>query len=216
VSFAGSVSAWIGQLKAGEESALGKLHERYWPALVEMARKQLKGAPGRAADEEDVAQEAFWGFYQSLKAGRLPRLGNRHDLLALLTHIVACKAFNQIKHEIGRQKRGGGQVRDEAALECLVGSVTHPSALGSCEGRERTPFEQAVLNDSYREYVDGLPDNLRGFAELYLAGYTNKETAAQMGCSLRSAERKIALVLEKWRALAADSVYRDLPGAGNP
>ena len=36
-----------------------------------------------------------------------PRLANRQDLWALLTTITACKAVNQIQHEIGVHKRGG-------------------------------------------------------------------------------------------------------------
>lgn len=208
----GSVTEWIGQLHAGEEAALRKLHQRYWPALVALARQRLKGVPGRAADEEDVAQEAFWSFYRSFKAGRLPRLVNRHDLLALLTHIIACQAVNQIKHEIGRQKRGGGRVRGEEALEVLVSSGEQ--GLSGAAGP--TPLDQAIVHDLYCHYVSGLPDHLRDFAELYLAGCTHRETAERLACSLRSVERKIALILEKWRTMAAASVLRDGPGATTP
>src|SRR6266851_148097 len=103
----GSVTTWIGQLQAGEEIALARLHDRYWPYLVAMARKKLHGLPSKAADEEDIAQEALWSFYRRLKAGHAFHLDSRHDLLALLTHIIACKAVNQIERE-STKKRGGG------------------------------------------------------------------------------------------------------------
>jgi RNA polymerase sigma factor (sigma-70 family) len=194
MSSSGSVSVWIGRLKAGEEAVLALLHQRYGPLLVALARKRLEGAPRRAADEEDVAQEAFWSFYQSLKAGQVPRLANRQDLLALLTHIVACKAVNQVKHETAVQKRGAGRVMVGSGLGVLA------------EDPEPTPLEHALLNDCYRRYLDGLPEKLRPAAELYLAGCTHREIAERLGCVERTVERKLALVLTRWQALAQDSV----------
>ena len=120
MSSGGSVTTWLGQLQAGEVAGLAKLHARYWPHLVALARKRLQDVPGRAADEEDVAQEALWSFVRRVRAGRKFRLTSRHDLLALLTHIVACKAVNQIEHELGVQKRGGGRVDGSSALDALL------------------------------------------------------------------------------------------------
>ena len=194
MSSVGSVSVWISQLQAGDETALGRLHARYWPALVALARKKLRGAPGRAADEEDVAQAALWSLYRGLKAGRLPRLATRDDLLALLSHIIACKAVNQIQHEVGTQKRSAGRTEGDAALQTLAAAA------------EPTPLEQALLNDCYTHFVGGLPEKLREVAELYLAGCTHKEIAAQLGCVERTVERKLALILKKWQDMAAASV----------
>ena len=216
VSSVGSVTNWIVQLKHGDEAALAKLHARYWPVLVALARKRLRGVPGRAADEEDVAQEAFWSFYRSLQAGRVPRLNDRHDLLALLTHIIACKAVNQIKHEFGVQKRGGAKQPDQSDLELLVAFGEHHGEDASIADSLQTPLEQAILNDCYQHYLTILPDRLRDFAELYLAGFTNTENAVRLRCSERTVERKIALILKKWRAKAAESVGEDLgPPAGS-
>jgi RNA polymerase sigma factor (sigma-70 family) len=208
VATGGSVTTWIGQLETGEEVALAKLHARYWPALVQLARKRLKGIPGRAADEEDVAQEAFWGFYRSLKAGRVPRLASRHDLLALLTHIIACTAVNHIEHEVGVQRRGGGRPLESLAVEQLA--TSEPPSRGPGRAAKPSPLEQAILKDCYQHYMDGLSEKLHDFAELYLTGITNREIADRLGCSERTVERKIALILQRWQEMAGTSVNQTM------
>jgi DNA-directed RNA polymerase specialized sigma24 family protein len=70
--------------------------------------------------------------------------------------------------------------------------------------------KEALLADCYRQYLDGLPERLRAVAEHYLAGCTNKETAAALGCSERAVERKLALIRERWQAMAADSIVQDV------
>lgn len=191
----GSITAWNAQLKAGKDAVLDKLHARYWTWLVDLARKRLKGTPARAADEEDVAQEALVGFYTTCKAGRVPWLVTRADLLALLTQIVTRKALNQIKYEVGVQKRGQGQVVAASAL-----------AVAECADDGPTPADQALLNDCYEHYVDGLPPELRQYAALYLAGHTHREIAVRMNRSEPTVGRKLALVLEMWRERAAGSL----------
>jgi RNA polymerase sigma factor (sigma-70 family) len=211
------VSTWIDQLKAGDEAALGKLHARYWPFLVGLARRKLHGAPCRAADEEDVAQQSFWEFYQSFRAGRLPELNHRHHLLALLTHIVACQASNQLKHEVGVQKRGGGRVRGESVLDFPADSGETPRGLEQVEDTGLSPQENALLHESYQRYLGGLPEKLQPFAELYLASLTYQEIAKRLGCTERTVDRKMALVLARWRQLAAAELSHDSPGgAGWP
>src|SRR5262249_53685630 len=102
----GSVTDWIGQLKAGDPAAAQKLWERYFQRLVGLARKKLQGTPRRAADEEDVALSAFASLCRRVAAGQFPQLRDREDLWHLLLVITARKALNQIRHE-RRQKRGG-------------------------------------------------------------------------------------------------------------
>jgi RNA polymerase sigma factor (sigma-70 family) len=211
MSSIGSVTGWIEQLKAGEEAALGKLHQRYWPQLVEIARRKLGTSPRRAIDEEDVAQQAFWGFFQSLKAGRVPQLTNRYDLLALLTHITACQAINQIKHEVGVQKRGAGRVREEAALQPPSDSSQPGYGLEAVPAPGPSPSEQAILQDCYQHYVDSLPEHLRPFAELCLAGCTHEEIAERLGCTARTVDRKMVLIRAKWQRLATDSMMQKPP-----
>jgi DNA-directed RNA polymerase specialized sigma24 family protein len=182
------------------------LHARYWPMLVEIARRKLRGAPPRAADEEDVAQQAFWSFYHSVRNGNLPKLANRHDLLAVLTHVTACKAINQLEHEVGTLKRGQGHVRGESALDLLAGRSSVGPGLQRVAEDAHTPDEEVLLRDCYEYYLGRLPEPVREVARLHLAGLSNGEIAEKLDCVERTVERKLALLRVQWEILAAESL----------
>src|SRR5262245_44321091 len=102
----GSITAWLGQLAEGDRLAAERLWQRYFHRLVELARRQLRDAPRRVADEEDVALSAFDSFCRAAEQGRFPDLADRDSLWAVLMTITARKAFHLIRDQ-QRQKRGG-------------------------------------------------------------------------------------------------------------
>lgn len=191
----GSVSQWLASAKDGDADALSQLHQRYWPELVRRAQSRLGAAP-RGADGEDVAQAAFFAFHEALQRRGYPDLLNRHQLLALLSHIVACKAVNEIERQTA-QKRGN-PVGVGESLQWLVTDQQH------------TPLQQAILRDCYDHYLASLPESLQSIAELHLAGLSNREMAERLNCVERTVERKLALLRECLRKLAADSIDREL------
>lgn len=205
MSSRGSVTVWIQEMQAGEEAAFAKIHARYWPLVVGFARAKLKGAAVRAADEEDVAQAALWSFYRRVKGGEGLRFDSRHAVFAFLTHLVACKAVNQIQHELGVQKRGGGQVRGGSAIE----GIDVPGS------REPTGLEVVLLKEMYQRMIDELSEGLREFAELHLVGQSNRQIAEQTGCVERTVERKLALIRRCWQRIASECLDEDLTMASN-
>src|SRR5205823_11454003 len=104
MSSPGSVTYWIGQLKAGDPAVARELWERYFQRLVGLARKKLQHAPRRAADEEDVALSAFDSFCRRAEQGQFPRLDDRNDLWQVLLMITGRKACDLVEHE-RREKR---------------------------------------------------------------------------------------------------------------
>ena len=193
-----SVTQWIDRLKAGDPDAAQKLWERYFRRLVGLARKKLCAAPRRAADEEDVALSAFDSFCRGAEQDRFPQLHDRLDLWQLLVLLTARKAFDLAQHE-RRQKRGGGAVLDEAALPCGADSSAQPAALEQIAGPEPTPAFAAQVAEECRRLLERLDSpELRTVALRKVEGYGNEEIAAQLGCGLRTVERRLRLIRSIW------------------
>ena len=193
-----SITQWIDRLKAGDANAAQKLWERYFRRLVGLARKKLRDAPRRAADEEDVALSAFDSFCRGAEQDRFPQLHDRLDLWQLLVLLTARKAFDQAKHE-RRQKRGGGAVLDEAALPRPGHSSAQAAALNQIESPEPTPAFAAQVAEECGRLLERLDNpELRDVALLKVEGYSNQEIAAQLGCGLRTVERRLRLIRRIW------------------
>jgi len=183
----GSITRWLGAVKSGDAQALQGLWERYFQRLVGLARKKLREAPRRVADEEDVALNAFDSFYRGAEQGRFPRLEDRDDVWQILVLLTARKAADQIQHE-RRQKRGGGNVlaSDTPALEEVLGG-------------DPTPEFAAMVAEECQQRLDELGDDeLRQVALWKMEGYTNEEIADLLGCVARSVRRKVQVIQSIW------------------
>jgi DNA-directed RNA polymerase specialized sigma24 family protein len=193
-----SVTQWIDRLKTGDPDAAQKLWERYFRRLVGLARKKLRAAPRRAADEEDVALSAFDSFCRGAGQDRFPRLHDRLDLWQLLVLLTARKAVDLAQHE-RRQKRGGGAVLDEAALPRPADSSAPDAPLEQFRDPEPTPAFAAQVAEECRRLLERLDSaGLRNVALLKVEGYSNEEIAAQLDCGLRTVERRLGLIRSIW------------------
>ena len=189
-----SVTVWIASLKAGDADAAQKLWQRYFETLVRLARPAPRCAR-TVADEEDAALSAFDSFVRGAARGRYPRLDDRDDLWRLLVVITERKAIDQA-HRERRQKRGGGKIRSIAGA---VDTASVEGELVCLAGAEPTPEFAAQVADECRRLLGVLRDeSLRVVARLRMEGYSNKEVAGQLGCSLRTIARKVELIRRSW------------------
>jgi DNA-directed RNA polymerase specialized sigma24 family protein len=198
MSSPGSVSLWIGQLKAGNRQAAQKLWESYFQRLVGLARKKLRGRPRRAADEEDVALSAFDSFCRGAENGRFPQLDGRDGLWRLLVVITARKVTHLVRHE-DRQKRGGGAVLGESALVGAGDGSEADLGLEQIIGREPTPAFAAQVAEECERLLACLDNpELRFIAVSRMEGYTSEEIAARVGCAACTIERRLRLIRSIW------------------
>ncbi len=194
----GSVTRWIGVLKAGDDAAAQQLWERYFARMVGLAREKLRASRRTdvAADEEDAALSAFDSFCVGAARGRFPELADRDDLWRLLAVITARKVF-ALARRGERLKRGGGLVRNASDLP---GSDEEEDALARAVGAEPTPEAAAVMAEEYRRLLDALDDEtLRKVAVWRMEGETEDAIAARLGCARRTVARQLALIRTIWR-----------------
>jgi DNA-directed RNA polymerase specialized sigma24 family protein len=203
----GSVTRWIGDLKAGDAAAAQPLWERYFERLVGLARAKLRATrrPATAEDEEDAALSAFQSFCDGAARGRFPLLTDRDDLWRLLVVITARKAYAQMQRR-ARLKRGGGRVLGE----CDLAASGDADGDGAVEGLDRvigdepTPEFAAMVAEQYGRLLDALGDDaLRAVAVARMEGYTNDEIADRLGCARRTIARRLDLIRKTWLAEGA-------------
>src|SRR4051812_47867284 len=150
----GSVTHWLGDLKAGDPAAAQKLWERYYASLVRLAPDKLRSSRRVAEDEEDAALSAFNSFCASAAEGRFPQLDDRDDLWHILVTLTRRKAADQTRRQ-QRQKRGGGRVANETDLAGADGRTL----LDAVVGPGPTPEFAAVLAEECRRRLDDLRDD---------------------------------------------------------
>jgi DNA-directed RNA polymerase specialized sigma24 family protein len=186
----GSVTRWIGDLKAGGDSAAEHFWERYFERLVRLARGRLRAAlrAGTFEDEEDAALSAFDSFCRDAASGRLPRVADRDDLWRLLVVITLGKVTDQIERQLAR-KRGGGRLlgaADGGGLDLLAAD-------------EPGPELAAMVVEEYRRLRAALGDDiLRRVLDLRLEGCTREEIASRLGITERAVRRKLGVIRDAW------------------
>ncbi len=198
------VTLWIGRLSEGDEAAVQVIWERYFEKLVRLARRRMDKAPRRVADEEDVALSAIQSFYQGARAGRFPQLNDRQDLWKLLVTITVRKVFAQMKRQRAA-KRGGGAVRGESIF-LRNDNPDEINGLAQRLGQEPTPELACQVAETCGLMLGQLEDQeLRQIALLKMEGYSNQEIAAELECVVRTVERKLARIRQKWEANGQDA-----------
>lgn len=183
-----TVSVWIEQLRSGDDHSAEHLWQRYFKELVRLAERRLPLQARRSFDQEDVALSAFHSLCEGVRGGRFPELSHREDLWSLLVVITARKARAKLRAETAA-KRGGSAGPVEVELSNILGT-------------EPTPEFAAELVDESERLLALLDDeDLRSIAIRKLEGYQNKEIAEEMGCALRTIERRLALIRQAWSEL---------------
>jgi RNA polymerase sigma factor (sigma-70 family) len=193
----GSVTRLVEQLRSGDpwvrDLAAQLIWERYFRALLDLARRHLDGRTRTRQDEEDVAQSMYKSFCRRLERGDF-QLANRDALWTLLVHITLCKAGNASN----RHRRAKRDVRREKPLAGHYPELSDWD-LEQMDASEPTPEEAAKLSEALEHRLDALTETgLREIAIWKLEGRTNHEIAELRACTERTVERKLERIRARW------------------
>jgi DNA-directed RNA polymerase specialized sigma24 family protein len=190
-----SVTGWIEQLRSGDREAVAPVWERYFGRLVRLARQRLRSAPRLIDDEEDVALSALDSVCRGLEQGRFAQLMDRDGLWRLLIVLTERKAVDRLRAQ-RRQKRGGGKLLGESALD---GPEEDGAGIAQVRDSEPDPALAALMAEECQRLLRLLDDDaLRELALLKMEGHSNEEVATKMGCALRTVERKLGVIRGLW------------------
>ncbi len=202
-----AVTQWIAGLKLGDEAAARQLWEHYFQRLVALARAKLAASARRAADEEDVALSAFKSLCCGAANGRFPRLHDRDHLWPLLVVMTVRKSRDLCRLQ-GRQKRGGNLPAGDRTGDAVD--------VAQLLDHQPTPELAAMLAENYARLLDRLDAEQRQIAEMKLAGFTNPEIAAKLGCGLRTIDRRLQLIRRIWDDANPAANADDSPACAMP
>jgi DNA-directed RNA polymerase specialized sigma24 family protein len=210
MSLEGSVTKDLGKLKQGDHAAARALWERYFPSLVAMARRQFRSTTGGAADEEDVALGAFARFCESAEQGRLSAVRNRDEVRRLLFALTIRMSIDELRREC-RQKRGGSGL---AGLNDMPGAMLASDLPAELViSREPPPDLVVQVEEECERLLASLDDeDLRAIAVWKSEGCTNEEIAGKLGVVLRTVERKLRVIRQRWTANASPATRGECSG----
>jgi DNA-directed RNA polymerase specialized sigma24 family protein len=197
MQFESSISRCIARLKSGDEEAFEPIWRRYYRRLVGLVHRKLLGKARRIVDGEDIALSAFESFARGVKRGHFPELRDRDDLWRLILTIAERKAFDR-NAECFRLKRGGKEGRQLTLSGCERDGKL---PAGKVANRlEPTPEEAAITAETMSMLLKMLDPEMQRLALGKLEGFTNRELANELSCSLATVERKLKLIRKVWSA----------------
>lgn len=200
----GSVTDLIDELRsldpAARDEAAEAIWRRYSCRLLELARQHLAPRVRQREDEEDVLQNMYYSFCRRLGHGEFA-LEDRNDLWSLLVTMT----INKVRRAATRHTRQRRSVHREQAGAAGKDddSSAVPGGAARAEDSAPGPVEAAELTEMLQQLLHELSDPRQRQIVLWkLEGYTNGEIAGKLGCVVRTVERKLNLIREKWAAVS--------------
>lgn len=167
----------IDRIRNGDSDAWSDLISRYERRLLAFVESRL----GRRAASEDIVQEAFVGFLNSL-----PNFDGRRPLESYLFSICAYKLTDHMRRE-GRRPALPLSAGADSGGEWQLASPARGASSIARSGEQKA-LEEKALVEALREQVERWKERgdwtkLRCNELLFVRGWANKKVALELGIS---------------------------------
>jgi RNA polymerase sigma-70 factor (ECF subfamily) len=198
-------SLLIERIRGGESDAWNDLIDRYEGRLLAFVESRL----GRRGPSEDIVQESFLGFLNSL-----PNYDGRRPLEGYLFSICAYKLTDHLRRE-GRRPAvplAGGT--DSSETWEIAGSERKASSIA--RSGERKSLEEKAIAQALREQIDRWRDKgewtkLKCAELLFVRGWANKDVAEELNLSEQQvANYKFDLIARLKTLITRSQVSQDV------
>jgi RNA polymerase sigma-70 factor, ECF subfamily len=172
----------MNRLRTGEDDAAARaVFQRFTSQLIALARRRFGAAFKHKVDPEDLVQSAYKSFFRCHGEGKLA-VDSWDSMFGLLTVITLRKCADRVAYYRAECR---DTTREASAAPGADDQVPWLETLG----REPTPLEEAMLNETVEQLLAGLDEEERPVIELSLLGYTTREISQQLGRAERTVRR---------------------------
>jgi len=170
-------SLLVERIRRGESDAWNDLIERYEGRLLAFVESRL----GRRGPSEDIVQESFLGFLNSL-----PNYDGRRPLESYLFSICAYKLTDHLRREGRRPAVPLSSASDTSGDWQVSDSARQASSIA--RSGERKSLEEKAILDALAEQIDrwrekGEWTKLMCSELLFVRGWANKDVAEELNIS---------------------------------
>lgn len=194
-----SITRYLRRFLTGDTEAYERIFGRCFEQLTYWLKDKLRDTPTRVEDEQDVAQETMVFFAEAVQRGRFTGLKDRSELWALLLAIGTRKSL-ELRRRTTAAKRGGGRVRGDSAFASADATSPQVAGWDDLPGTDPPPEDRVELADLLEHLLEQMTESdLREIALRRMAEQPVQQIAEEMQIALRSVERKLRLIRERWR-----------------
>jgi RNA polymerase sigma-70 factor (ECF subfamily) len=185
------------RVKRGDQDAAARVFYRFQDRLIALARSRLDKRVQRRVDPEDVVQSAYRSFFRRFVESGYG-LKTWDELWALLTVITVSKSINRAEYHLAKRRSVAGEAHTGAREDRF-------DPLAHLEGREPTPQEAAILEETVEGLLREMKPEYRPIVELSLQGYTTEEIASKTDRGETTVRRQKRWIRERLIKMAADA-----------